>query len=335
MTFNNSSKAIEVKNLKRVFKKSGNTFFALSGVSFYVNWGEIFGLLGPNGAGKTTTIKILSTLLYPTEGEAFVYGYNVTKEAQKVREVINLVPGGESAGYGVLSVKETLWMFSQFYGIATREANERIEKYLKVVGMWEGRNTLINKLSTGMMQKINLVRGLISEPNILFLDEPTIGLDVEAARIIRNIVKSWVKEKENRAVLLTTHYMTEADELCDRIAIIDIGSLIAFDTPENLKKSVKDGKFFEITTESFNNLEILKLKELAKSIQAQLSIKNSIESQEDIITFMFKEEKDISKIITYLTEIGKEIKYLRKVDPTLEDVFLKLVGKSFQDEEKD
>lgn len=334
MTINISTKAIEVKNLKRVFKKSGSTFFALSGVDFYVDWGEIFGLLGPNGAGKTTLIKILSTLLYPTEGEAFVYGFEVTKEAQKVREVINLVPGGESAGYGVLSVKETLWMFSQFYGISTKEANERIEKYLKAVGMWNGRNTLINRLSTGMMQKVNLVRGLISEPNILFLDEPTIGLDVEASRIIRNIVKIWVKERENRAVLLTTHYMAEADELCDRIAIIDKGTLIACDTPVNLKKYVKDGKFFEITVEPFNSLEILKLKELVNIIQAQISIKNSIESQEDIITLILKEEKDISKIIIYLTETRKEIKYLRKVEPTLEDVFLKLVGKSFQDEEK-
>ncbi len=226
-------------------------------------------------------------------------------------------------------------MFSQFYGIPTRIANERIEKYLKIVVMWEERNTLINRLSTGMMQKINLVRGLISEPNILFLDEPTVGLDVEAARTIRNIVKDWIREKEQRAILLTTHYMAEADEMCNRIAIIDKGSLIACDTPKNLKESIAGRKFFEITISLLEELEILRLEEWARKIGANLSIKNLKESPENVITFMLKEERDIAKIISYLTKTGKEIKYLKKVEPTLEDVFLKLVGKRFEDEEKD
>lgn len=331
----NLSKAIEVKNLKRVYKKGKTSFVAVDDVSFNVYWGEIFGLLGPNGAGKTTTIKILSTLLFPTEGEVYVDGLDVKTNPNKIREIINLVSGGETAGYGILTVRESLWMFSQFYGIPTKIANERIDKYLKLVGMWDSRNTLLNRLSTGMTQKINLVRGLVSDPKVLFLDEPTLGLDVEAARIIRGIVKEWVKEKPERAVILTTHYMAEADEMCDWIAIINKGKIVACNTPYKLKETIASEKFFEITLLKMEEEELNTLKSHFNENEAVFSLRSFSDRSESILNIRLKEERKIAQIITHLEELGKEIKSLRKVEPTLEDVFINLVGKRLEDEEED
>jgi len=180
---------------------------------------------------------------------------------------------------------------------------------------------------------INLVRGLVSEPKILFLDEPTLGLDIEGARIIRNIVKEWVKENKERAVVLTTHYMAEADELCDRIAIINRGKLVAYDSPESLKQTISIEKFFEITTP----LGEISDKDLIKEMNSKSSINftHYPESGETIILLRLKEEKEIAHIISTLEDNNIEIKSLRKIEPTLEDVFIKLVGRRFEDEEKD
>ena len=326
-------KAIEVKNLRRIYKKGkGEPFIAVDNISFDVDYGEIFGLLGPNGAGKTTTIKILSTLLYPTEGLVKVGGFDVVKESGKIRSIINLVSGGETAGYGILTVRESLWMFSQFYGIETDEAMKRIEKYLKIVEMWDSRNTLLNKLSTGMVQRINLVRGLVSEPKILFLDEPTLGLDVEGARVIRKIVKEWVTENKERAVVLTTHYMAEADELCNRIAIINKGNLVTCDSPENLKKSISSEKFFEIIVPLNEGLEKILLEQMNPG--SAVNFKHFAENVETVILLSLKKEKEIAHVISTLEENDIEIKSLKKVEPTLEDVFINLVGKRFEDEEQ-
>lgn len=226
-------------------------------------------------------------------------------------------------------------MFSQFYGIPTRTANERIDHYLKVVGMWDSRNTLLNRLSTGMMQKINLVRGLVSDPKVLFLDEPTLGLDVEAARTIRDIVKSWVKEKPERAVILTTHYMAEADEMCNWIAIINRGKIVACNTPKGLKEEISSEKFFELSTDLLSAEEDKRLRELLPENSASYTLKSHIEKNESILSLSLVEEKNIADVILILGQMGKTIRNLRKVEPTLEDVFLKLVGKRFEDEEKE
>ncbi len=323
-------KAIEVRNLKRVYRRLREPpFVAVDNMNFDVYEGEIFGLLGPNGAGKTTVIKILSTLLYPTEGFVRVGGFDVYRDVESIRSIINLVTGGEVAGYGILTVKESLWMFSQFYGIETKEALRRIEKYLKIVDMWDSRDTFLNKLSTGMVQRINLVRGLITDPKILFLDEPTLGLDVEGGRIVREIIKTWIGEREGRTVLLTTHYMAEADELCDRIAIINRGKLVACDTPENLKASISQDKYFEITVPYSKDLR----EEFLTNINGKVSIRDFPENGESLISLSLGEDKEIANFITILTQRGLEIKTFRKVEPTLEDVFIKLVGRKFEDEE--
>ena len=192
--------------------------------SLEVRPGELFGLLGPNGAGKTTLIKILTTLLAPTAGTAQVDGLDVV-DARPTRfaRVINMVSGGESSGYGILNVRENLWLFARIYGVPTAIAHERIDTMLDVVGLTDKAKSRISHLSTGQRQKMNFCRGFITDPKILFLDEPTLGLDVTSARAIRGFVREWMRERPERTLLLTTHYMAEADELCDRLAIIDSG----------------------------------------------------------------------------------------------------------------
>jgi len=297
---------------------------ALDRVNLRVAEGELFGLLGPNGAGKTTLIKILVTLLLPTSGKAFVDGLDVVKDAQEVRRRINMVSGGEQSGYGILTVRETLWMFSQFYGVSGKLAKERIEEMLQVVGLVDEANTKINRLSTGMRQKMNFARGFMNDPKILFLDEPTLGLDVGAARDVRLYIKHWVKTKPNKTVLLTTHHMVEAEELCDRVAIIDRGRILACDNPANLKKLVQKEAIFRLEVETLDGAERLRQIE---------GVKNMIYAQRDGFTelkFILEKEGAISQVVAAITAAGSEILSLQKTEPTLEDVFIELVGRGLE-----
>ena len=218
--------------------KQGNIITALAGVSLTVEHGELFGLLGRNGAGKTTLIKILTTLLAPSSGIARIDGMDVIKNVLPIRQRIAMVSGGEQSGYGILTVREQLWMFAQFYGVPSRIAYKRIEELLEAVGMADQINQKVYALSTGMRQRMNLCRSLVSDPQILFLDEPTVGLDVEASRLVREYVRRWMSEDTRRTVLLTTHYMFEADELCDRVAVINHGQIVAEGTTNDLKRGL-------------------------------------------------------------------------------------------------
>ncbi len=247
--------AVTVQRLRREFKLRGRgghdrkTLVALADVDLDIHQRELFGLLGPNGAGKTTLIKILCTLLLPTSGTAEVDGIDVVTESHRVRERINMVSGGEHSGYGILTLREHLWLFSQLYGIPTSVARERIEDMLGVLGLKEAADEKISTLSTGMRQKMNLIRGFVCDPKILFLDEPTLGLDVQVAREVRTIVRDWLARSPEKTTLLTTHYMAEAEALCDRVAIIDNGRVIACDSPENLKQLLNHEEVYHVETD--------------------------------------------------------------------------------------
>src|SRR5215831_4362279 len=243
-----SSPAVVTRALERVFRaaRGGGEVRALAGVDMRIERGEIFGLLGPNGAGKTTCIKILTTLLFPTRGAAEVAGFDVVRAPNEVRHRISLVSGGESSGYGILTVRECLWMFAQFYGVPSKIAWPRVDALIAIVGLEEQAHTRINRLSTGQRQRMNFARAFVSEPEVVFLDEPTLGMDVNAARTLREFVLRWVRERAGRTVLLTTHYMTEADQLCDRVAIIDRGRLLACDSPAGLRRQVQGGQHVEL-----------------------------------------------------------------------------------------
>jgi len=321
--------AVETEALTRVFtpkKKEGEAVRALDGVDLRIERGELFGILGPNGAGKTTLLKILSTLLLPTSGKAYVAGFDVETAYNDVRTRINMVSGGEISGYGLLTVKENLWMFSQFYGIRSKVALKRIDEMLEEFGLSDKKEAKVRTLSTGQRQKMNVIRGFVTDPDIIFLDEPTLGLDVNASRVIRNYIMDWLKDKPEKTVVLTTHYMVEADELCDRIAIIDNGRILACDTPERLKKMVRMN-----TTLS---MDVSKLKDTA--VFGKFAGVESFTSTEDGETgltklrFVMRDETAVSDIISAVLSQGSRIESLQKTEPTLEDVFIKMVGKGLE-----
>ncbi|MFN3821044.1 MAG: ABC transporter ATP-binding protein, partial [bacterium] len=258
----NQQFSIETKDLTRVFRlgklaahrRAEKEIYALQEVNLQIRKGELFGLLGPNGAGKTTLIRILSTLLTPTSGWARVEGLDVVKELNRVRRVINSVSGGETCGYGVLTPRENLRLFTEFYGIPWKVARQRVEYMLKVTGLEKIADVRVNRLSMGQRQRLNFARGFVTDPKVLFLDEPTVGLDVPSAIAVRRFVKEWLAERPQSTILLTTHYMAEAEELCDRIAIIDQGRIVACDTPENLKRQVSNRIGIELTVEGIEDL---------------------------------------------------------------------------------
>ena len=341
--------AIETKDLSRIYKIRGNKkeklirkeLVALENVNLTVERGELFGLLGPNGAGKTTLIKILTTLLAPTSGWARVAGYDVTQHPNLVRPRINMVSGGESSGYGLLTVRENLWMFSQFYGMPSKEANQRIVELLKMVGLEDRIHTKSSDLSTGLRQKMNIVRGFLTDPEVLFLDEPTLGLDVGAARDVRKLIRTWVdtsplssgegKGEGRRTLLLTTHYMVEAEELCDRVAIINKGRVLACDTPANLKRNLQRDAIFEIETSPLNGLTSQILQDQPEVKKAALT---DIEGGARL-ELILKEEAALASVINILTQKEIKVKRLTKREPTLEDVFMDLVGQKMEEVEKE
>lgn len=329
--------SIQTEDLKRFYRDRGKwgkpakePVKALDGVTLTVRPGELFGLLGPNGAGKTTLIKILTTLLLPTSGKAFVDGRDVVLHPVEVRRRINMVSGGEHAGYGILTVRETLWMFSQFYGVDFKTAGTRIDKLLALVGMKDSEKTKVYKLSTGMRQKMNFARGFINDPKVIFLDEPTLGLDVNAAIVCRNFMKEWMAERGDRTVLLTTHYMAEADELCDRIAIISRGRILACDTPAGLKRTVQKDVLFEVDAVLPDGSS-----DHLGGLPGVLSAKFTRSADSDVtrIRVAVTEDGVIARVLDQLTRDGGHIKLLQKTEPTLQDVFIKVVGRSFEEDE--
>ncbi len=324
--------AIKTENVSRIYKIRGQknkngeiekALTALSSVNLEVYQGELFGLLGPNGAGKTTLIKILTTLLAPSGGICYVDGLDVVKQSDEVRRRINMVSGGETSGFGILTVRENLWMFSQFYGVSNKDAQARISEMLKIVELEDKANARVSGLSTGQRQRMNFCRG--------FINEPTLGLDVNAARIVRDFTRDWMKRNSDRTVLLTTHYMAEADELCDRIAIIDHGTVLACDTPTNLKRLLQKQPVFEINAGGLNDRS---LDALAHSPGVVRMTSEAAEGGSAYnLKFILEEEAAIGGVVSTLAAHNGNIISLQKNEPTLEDVFIKLVGRSLSAED--
>jgi len=327
-----SGPAVDTRGLTRVFKASrGSTEVqALAGTDLRIERGEIFGLLGPNGAGKTTCIKILTTLLFPSSGEARVAGFDVVKEPGEVRRRINLVSGGETSGYGILTVRECLWMFAQFYGVPSAVAWPRIDALIDVVGMREHQHRRINRLSTGERQRMNFARGFVSDPEVLFLDEPTLGMDVNAARALREYVTRWVRERPGRTVLLTTHYMAEADELCDRIAIIDRGRVLALDAPAALRRSVQGGQHVE--------LEICAADGSVDALSEKIGLRLAWgaphpERGTRTLKFRLPPSMVLGEILRTLEGSAVRVEGVATRETTLEDAFIAIVGRGIEDTE--
>ena len=326
--------AIETRGLRRIYNVKPTKVVALERVDLDVAPGEFFGLLGPNGAGKTTLIKILTTLLLPSEGTAKIFGFDVSRDEKKIRRIMNMVAGGEQSGYGILTVREQLWMFSQFYGLPRKAGWQRVDELIDAVGMGDERLQRVSTLSTGQRQKMNIARGLLNDPWILFLDEPTLGLDVAAARQVRELVVAWKEAVPGRTVLLTTHYMAEADELCDRIAIVDHGKILAIGSPDELKKRVQ--------RESIFRLELDRLQGGPAALTALPGVVSAANAADDggpvdrqtvAVNLVLVDDAALGGVVGALSGLGSQILSLQKSEPSLEDVFVELVGRGFGEEE--
>ncbi len=307
------------------------TITALDGVSLTIERGELFGLLGRNGAGKTTLIKILTTLLAPSNGKALVNGLDVTQHVIPIRQRIAMVSGGEQSGYGILTVREQLWMFAQFYGVSSHTAHKRIDELLAAVDLTEQANQKVYALSTGMRQRMNLCRALVSDPEILFLDEPTVGLDVEAARAVREYVRYWMRQNERRTVLLTTHYMFEADELCDRVAVINHGQIVAQGTTNELKRDIQAYSRFQLELAEWTPAFVERLRATDGVVDVQAETR---QGRTELRLALSREELIASTMAT-LNEAGGRVLTLRRIEPTLEEAFVRLVGDAAEHEENE
>jgi ABC-2 type transport system ATP-binding protein len=245
---------------------------------------------------------------------------------------MNMVAGGEQSGYGILTVREQLWMFSQFYGLGTRDGWRRVDELLELVGLGEQRLQRVSALSTGQRQKLNLARGLVNDPWILFLDEPTLGLDVGAARDVREHFRRWRAAVPGRTALLTTHYMAEADELCDRVAIVDRGRILALGTPAELKRRVQKESLFRIEVDHLPG-GVAPLAQLPGVLAANLAAAAEGPSAPDGVTLSLSlaEDAALAGVVAALAEAGARLRGLQKSEPTLEDVFVELVGRGLDE----
>lgn len=236
---------IEVQGLVRIFssRRDKTTTVALDGISFSVREGELFGVLGPNGAGKTTLVRILSTLLTPTAGRVTIDGVDVVLEPKAIRKRIGVVFGGERGLYDRLSARDNMRFSAELYGLSAREAPKKILALLEKVGLESKIDVRVETFSRGMKQRLHIARALLHDPDVIFLDEPSSGLDPVAARELRNLIREL--KALGKTIILTTHYMFEADELCDRVAVISNGRILTLGTPESIKRDTQVGRTFE------------------------------------------------------------------------------------------
>jgi len=317
--------AIETFSLTKKFKE----LKAVDEISLSVKKGELFGFLGPNGAGKSTTIRMLCTLLTPTSGSAKVAGFDIVREPEKVREHIGLV-SEKMIMYDRLTAYENLRLFGKLYGLEPSRLNDKIDELLALVNMEKWRDTQIGKFSTGMKQRINVIRALLHEPDIVFLDEPTLGLDPHATKEVREFVQKL--NTRGTTVVITTHIMYEADMLCHRIGIIDKGKIVALDTSKNLKKMIsgEDVSIFEIELKDRKEEIINEL----KSTKGISSVITSLENP-NVIKVHANGENSFDIIIDAIRKQKGKIVTMKDLEPTLEDVFIKLTGRELRDSVSD
>jgi ABC-2 type transport system ATP-binding protein len=309
-------------------KPEPNMFTAVGGVSLQIERGEIFGLLGPNGAGKTTTIRMLCTLLEPTAGTATVNGFDIVRQATQVRQNLGTVLAGERSIYWKLTGRENLEYFAALYHIPPATARERINELLARMELEDRANELVEKYSTGMKQRIAISKALLARPPILLLDEPTLGLDPQAARKVRELITEF--KAEGHTILLTTHYMEEADQLSDRIGIIDQGKIIALDTPRALKDRIQQKDVIRMEVAGWHDA-------LADPIQHIHGVENLVtrymgsDSLFEVSLHASNSREVMPGLISNINQNGTQLVNMNIVKPSLEDVFIHLTGKQLRD----
>jgi ABC-2 type transport system ATP-binding protein len=311
---------IEVKNLTKMF----NDFTAVDSISFDVRKGEIFGLLGPNGAGKSTTIRMLCTLSRPTKGTATIGGYDIVKDDTQVRKLVGIV-SEKMIMYDRLTARENLQFFGSLFGIPKNVLDKRIDDLLELVQLTKWKNSLVGTFSTGMRQRMNVIRALLNMPQVLFLDEPTLGLDPQSTVEIREFIKK-INRENTSTILITTHMMGEADLLCDRIGIIDHGKIVALDTSTNLKRMIQGANTTILT---------LEISHLTPDLIATVRGLECVEavSQENSSHLRIHAHGDdaFDTIVDAVRARKVKIDSIQNLQPTLEDVFLHVTGHEVRD----
>jgi len=312
--------AIEVNSLTKQFGSSK----AVDNISFAVKEGEIFGFLGPNGAGKSTTMMILTTLLKPTSGEALVGGYNVVSEAKKVREKIGYVQQEISVDE-FLTGRENLYLHARINQIPNNLIKSRIDDVLELVELGEKKDQATLTYSGGMRKRLDIANGLLSRPSVLFLDEPTVGLDIQTRRKIWSYIKK-IRKDFGMTIFISTHYMEEADNLCDRIGIIDHGKIQVIDTPKSMKSAIGN----EII--SFNLVDGKADQDTLIDQISKIEFVKEVKNKQDLITvFSTKSNEVIPKIFQASTNLEMRINSLTLKQPTLDDVFISYTGHDLRD----
>jgi ABC-2 type transport system ATP-binding protein len=332
--------AVETKDLVKVFERGRRTiwqrlrgepdkrdrFRAVNGIDLVVEPGEIFGLLGPNGAGKTTTMKMLATLLIPTSGTIRVLGVDPLERPREVRARLGAMLSGERSLYWKLTARENLEYFAALYHVPTHETRARIANVLAAAKLADRADDYVERYSTGMRQRLALARALLPDPPLVVLDEPTVGLDPQASRDLRDRVREL--KAQGRTVLLTTHYMEEADQLCDRVAIIDHGRIVALDTPAALKRTIRAEEVvhLEIGLEGDERAVIDRLGRSATVARSErtngtLTVTAHCASARDFVPAAFDAARST----------GTTIRHVEVVPVTLEDVFLALTGRALRE----
>lgn len=300
--------SIEVRDLTKKF----NGFKAVDEISFMVKSGELFGLLGPNGAGKTTTIRMLTGIFKPESGTALIGGYDIQKNPLEAKQLMGIVPEMANA-YVDLSAIRNLLLMGELYGIRKRKRVEKAENLLKLFGLYEKRNNKVKTFSKGMQQRLIVAMGLINDPKLLFLDEPTAGLDVGSVRLIRELIKEF--NSEGTTVILTTHNIEEANQLCERVAIMNHGRIVAIDSPERLKSTFQSTASIEVAFDKEVKAEELLFDDVvteAKKVGDKIRL------------YSRRTGEVIPMLVEYSNSSGSKIISLNTLAPNLEDVFVKL-----------
>jgi ABC-2 type transport system ATP-binding protein len=308
---------VETHDLTKIF----NGRKAVDRLDLEIEEGELFGLLGPNGAGKSTIVAMLSTILPPTRGTAIVGGYDIRQQARKVRSIIGVVPQ-EFGLYDNLTAEENLAYLGKLHGVDGGKLRKRIDKLLKLVQLKDRAKDRVKTFSGGMKHRLNLAAGLIHEPRLLFLDEPTTGLDPQARLVVWELIKQF--QSEGVTILLTTHYMEEADYLCGRVAIMDRGKVIALDSPTRLKRSIGRLEIIEMKTKGVS-------KDFPAELRKLKGVKKVARTSEGLRVFTPVAEQVVARVVTLASLAGVRIDSINVAQPTLEDVFIKLTGKTLRD----